>query len=99
MKFMRRQGDLLFIPIEKLPRKLKKQKDNTIALGEVTGHSHVLEEGSVFKADGEKYLEVPKDSKVVHQEHGPVSLPAGNYLVRRQREYKPAKRRAQTVVD
>ena len=78
---------------------MKKQKDNIIALGELTGHSHELTEGSVYRGNGEKYLQVPTGGEVVHQEHNPVKLPAGNYLVRQQREYKPAKMRAQAVLD
>lgn len=94
---MYRQGDLLFIPVKKIKGRL--QKDNIIALGELSGHSHVLKEGNVYKGNGEKYLEVPTPSEIVHEEHSPISLPAGNYLVKRQREYRPAEAKSKTVVD
>ena len=42
-------------------------------------------------------MELSADSAVVHQEHGRIALPAGNYLVRRQREYSP--RENQNVAD
>lgn len=94
-----RQGDLLFVAVGSVNPKAKKQKDNIIALGEVTGHTHSLEEGEVLKAGSLKYLALAKASKVVHQEHNPIELPKGNYQVLRQREYKPAKRKAVMVVD
>jgi len=34
-------------------------------------------------------MELSADTAVVHQEHGRIELPAGNYIVRRQREYHP----------
>jgi len=35
------------------------------------------------------FLEIPSGADVVHEEHGTVSLPAGNAVVLRQREYAP----------
>ena len=94
---MYRQGDLLFLPSKII--KGKKQKNNIIALGELTGHSHELVKGDVYKANGEKYLSLAEPSEVVHQEHNPVKLPAGQYLVTRQREYKPVKQISRLVND
>jgi hypothetical protein len=34
-------------------------------------------------------MELQEDTAVVHQEHGRIALPKGNYIVRRQREYHP----------
>ena len=98
---MWRQGDLLFIKVNKIYG--KKQKDKVIALGELTGHSHELTYGDVYQVGGKKkYLSLGKDDVVKHQEHNPIELPAGNYEVIRQREYKPVNRKratTRTVVD
>jgi hypothetical protein len=61
--------------------------------GEATGHSHRVEDlatAEVFQ-DGETlYLSVRAESaRIVHQEHGPITLQRGNYRVWKQREYAP----------
>ena len=95
---MWRQGDLLIEKAEKIEGKL--QKDNIVALGEMTGHSHKLEKGKVYKAKkGEKFLDLSKKSKVVHQEHKALSLKKGKYKVTRQKQYKPKKKKAVRVQD
>lgn len=41
----------------------------------------------------DRLLQLDKPAKVVHEEHGAVSLDAGTYRVRIQREYSPAELR------
>ena len=97
---MWRQGDLLFTPVKRVKGKL--QKNNIIAYGEMTGHTHQLTEGRVYNDSKkkEKYVEiVGRPTPIIHEEHKPIVLEPGKYKVTRQREYKPAKRRAQAVVD
>jgi len=88
---MFRQGDLLFIPLKEKPDFSKGKPvvrtDNVIAKGEVTGHKHRLESGEVMEYFGAEYLILPTDSQVLHEEHSALPLPAGYYLVKRQREY------------
>ncbi len=76
-----------------------------IAEGEATGHKHeILEDSAVLyealpnldhlSYDGQleetsKYLKVLSKSNVVHNEHGPILLPKGNYRIVMQREYSP----------
>jgi hypothetical protein len=64
-----------------------------LALGEVTGHCHaVVGPGDLYRpADplAPAWLHVPSGARVVHEEHGAVSLPRGWYRVVRQREYVP----------
>lgn len=64
-----------------------------LAEGEVTGHAHRLKDptsGRVFSVGSDLYLEVLADTAtIVHEEHGPVTLPRGGYAVRIQREYSP----------
>jgi hypothetical protein len=44
----------------------------------------------VFQNGDNLFLRVVADSaRIVHQEHGPISLPRGLYRVWKQREYNP----------
>lgn len=64
----------------------------TLALGEVTGHSHRISEGvaTLFAFDDKKYLEVQSELAVLtHEEHKALELPRGKYEIVIQREYKP----------
>lgn len=77
-----------------------------IAEGEATCHKHEIAEESallyesipdIYKIgydkqmeETSKYLKVLSKSKVVHNEHGTILLPKGNYKVVMQREYSPA---------
>lgn len=100
-----RQGDLFFEKIEQFPKRISLRPvitdDLILAHGEATGHAHRMESDSVLshagRTTGRQYLEVKDQAKVFHEEHDPLSLPAGKYLVRRQREYTPEKIRI--VVD
>jgi len=90
---IRRQGDVFLIATADLPRAGRVERRPILAEGEVTGHAHRLEDpasGQVFSVGSELYLEVTSDSAtIVHEEHGPVTLPRGGYAVRIQREYSP----------
>lgn len=108
---MHRQGDVLIIPVDKIPtdaKPMKREKDGsaTLALGEATGHSHRAHgDVRMFRRAAEaesiqlpRYLQVRGAPAIVlHQEHGQVDLPPGNYRVIQQREYSPEKLRR--VVD
>ena len=94
-----RQGDLLFVRQEAQPdQPLTPRQSNVIVEGEATGHAHRLASGAVLEApDGTLYLDVPHTTQVVHEEHGPITLDPGLWLVVRQREYHPEAIR--TVLD
>ena len=92
-----RQGDLLIRPVKEI--KGRKQKNNIVALGEATGHSHTLLKGDVYRSNGKKFLVPQELSKLVHDEHKPIDLPTGKYEVTRQKEYKPAKVKASPIAD
>jgi len=100
--FRARQGDVLFTKIDALPKGDRKKRENaTVAYGEVTGHSHALavadrEHAQVFEINGGLYVTVSETGAIgiggatfVHEEHGAVTLPAGNYRVDIQQEYTP----------
>ena len=83
-----RQGDILFREVSALPSTASRSAGPVLAYGERTGHSHRLAApGRVWRQDTRLYLELEQPSQVVHEEHRPVTLPAGVYEVLRQREY------------
>jgi hypothetical protein len=90
-----------------LPRgKRQKRSNATVAFGELTGHSHrlaledqdaaeVLEIGDgIFVRISRSGGSIEGGATFIHEEHGPVRLPAGNYQVTIQREYTPEKIRS-----
>ena len=96
-----RQGDVLFTMIANLPKgKQTKRADGAVAYGEVTGHSHRLavedrQTAEVLEIGDGLFVHVSGDgirlsgATFVHEEHGPVTLPPGDYRVTIQREYSP----------
>jgi hypothetical protein len=88
-----RQGDVLIAAIPSIPEQARRLPHSTLAEGEATGHTHRIDEAGgaeLFDSAGTLYLRVFADSAtVVHQEHGPIALPRGNYRVWQQREYSP----------
>jgi hypothetical protein len=94
-----RQGDLLFIQQDTRPKiDLTTRQSDVIVAGEATGHSHRLTAGTILEAPGGTlYLEITQTTQVIHEEHGPITLDPGLWLVVRQREYSPEAIR--TVLD
>ncbi len=76
-----RQGDLLLKQVTNLPKTAKKLDTLIVLRGEATGHAHRLEAGQIFSDDGLFYLALAKKSRLVHEEHSPISLPKGLYAV------------------
>jgi hypothetical protein len=81
-----------------------------LAYGEVTGHAHAIKAPSAKLYDpanppsdeaartlGERILRSRTGMKLQHEEHSEIQIPAGHWLVRRQREYSPEALR--TVAD
>lgn len=110
---MYRQGDVLILPLDEeaapaailglSPVARDARGRLVLALGEVTGHAHaVVGPGELYRsADplAPGCLHVPSGARVVHEEHGAISLPRGWYRVMRQREYVPGAFRVQVVGD
>ena len=93
-KELRRQGDILFVPVEAIPEDAKEQKDGIIARGEFTGHAHAVRPSAqvaMMVAANIAYINaMVEEAKIDHQEHNTISLPAGNfYASKRQRVYTP----------
>ena len=73
---------------------MKKKGDHVLAYGEVTGHKHAVEAVNLDNVDvyvdaegNISCVDAKTDFEVTHDEHGTITLEAGTYEVRRQREY------------
>jgi hypothetical protein len=90
---MWRHGDILIAPAPAIPEGAKRRPSGTLARGELTGHSHRIEDGDTARLwdhRTEMFLEVTAPSaRIVHQEHKPILLPQGIYRFWYQREYTP----------
>lgn len=90
-----RQGDLL---IEKVNVSVngKKVRKVTLALGEVTGHSHVMvcdrdmEVNTEDAEVAERLIHTTATATITHQEHSTITVPPGTYRITRQREWTDA---------
>lgn len=99
-----RQGDVYIETTESVPESALQIPDAILADGELTGHSHRVEDlasAAVFEDRGQLYLDVfAERARVVHEEHGPIVLLRGKYRVWRQREFDPLrKQRFRVVLD
>ncbi|MEH2074633.1 MAG: hypothetical protein V7K57_09610 [Nostoc sp.] len=88
-----RHGDVLIRYIANLPVGAQKRLGATLAHGEVTGHSHRIQQSDAVQLwvhGSELFLEVKEASAtLVHEEHRAIELPQGLYRVWKQREYRP----------
>jgi hypothetical protein len=88
-----RQGDVLIKRIKAVPQNTAKRESGILAFGEVTGHCHKVEnldQAEVLEVGTDLYLRVSEDGvRIVHDEHNPINLPAGNYEITIQREFSP----------
>ncbi|MEJ6480965.1 hypothetical protein N0Y54_06385 [Nostoc punctiforme UO1] len=88
-----RHGDVLIRHIASLPVGAQKRVGATLAHGEITGHSHRIQQSHAVQLwvhGSDLFLEVKEASTtLVHEEHRAIELPQGLYHVWRQREYRP----------
>lgn len=95
MRKMLRQGDILLVEVTTIPKDAKVEKENgnfILAEGEATGHHHQIKQAvGVLLALGvaDRFLQLQKEAKLEHEEHGEIMIPAGNWQVIRQEEYDP----------
>lgn len=91
-KLQVRQGDC-FIESAVIPKEAtatKAENGRCVLLrGEATGHHHSVSADDVemFERDGTLFLRVNTETPLEHQEHAPITLAPGEYVMRRQREY------------
>lgn len=88
-----RHGDVLIASIPNIPPRAQKHVGTTLAHGEVTGHSHRIQQSDAVQLwvhGSELFLEVKQASAtLIHEEHQTIELPQGLYRIWRQREYRP----------
>jgi hypothetical protein len=88
-----RHGDVLIACVPNLPSQASKRSGTILARGEITGHSHRVQEigaAQLYDFNLETFLEVTASiATLVHEEHKPIELPQGIYRVWMQREYTP----------
>ncbi|WP_414530924.1 hypothetical protein [Nodularia chucula] len=88
-----RHGDVLIRQISTLPAGIQKRTGATLAHGEITGHSHRIQQSQAVQLwvnGSELFLEVKAPSAtLIHEEHRAIELPQGFYRVWKQREYRP----------
>lgn len=103
------QGDVLLIQVPKAKGVTKqnrvepKQRGYVLAEGEVTGHMHVIQElegTELYQLSGDELLlHLEKESQLVHDDHKAATIPPGDYVVRKVREYDHFEEEARAVAD
>lgn len=92
---MWRHGDVFIEAVRSIPTGLEPARLPVLAEGELTGHAHRFQDPGVAaffvgSMDGERFFEIQAASAtLVHEEHGPITLPRGTYRSWIQREYHP----------
>ncbi len=73
-----RHGDLILVPCDHIPPEAKQLNTKTLALGEVTGHSHTIKgQALIYETEGpkgHKYVNAQQDVILQHQEHKPIPI-------------------------
>jgi hypothetical protein len=85
-----------------VPEDAKRMERAILAEGEVTGHFHeALGNGASMwdTGGGTAVLDAPNGAEVVHQEHGKITVPAGQYNRELVKEYDPFEEEARNVHD
>lgn len=101
-----RQGDVMLIPVSRIPKNTKPVAREggrlILAHGEITGHAHAITDERAELVTGEQAAELeamfllvdgPDPVALVHEEHGTIMVPPGKHQVRRLREYAPDQNR------
>jgi hypothetical protein len=83
---MQRQGDILVIKGVTIPEGAEQIEGRVVARGELTGHNHEVESGTLYEKDGRLYLIADITTTLRHPEHGALTLEPDQYEIRRQLE-------------
>jgi hypothetical protein len=87
-----RQGDVLIETTPEIPAGAHQLHTAVLVYGEATGHAHRVESperAEVWEVNGQLYLKVTDATRLIHDEHLPITLAPGLYHVWQQREYTP----------
>lgn len=89
-----RHGDVILKRVDKIPSgaiNVTPEKGSLVlAEGESTGHSHKFPPGigQLFKFNEKLYVEITKEAKIDHEEHGPGEVAPSFYEVPIQNEWQ-----------
>lgn len=95
------QGDVIVRAVKALPKTEKELVESGIlAYGEATGHKHqIVGPGKLYRINGELWIDASGEITVKHEEHKPITLPAGTYKVGGVKEWDHFKEEARQVAD
>ena len=88
-----RQGDVLFVARNGVPKGFNISEDDVLVKGEATGHAHRARQIQVFRNGEQMYVD--GKGQITHEEHAPLEL-EGTFEIVRQREYNPQANRLVT---
>lgn len=101
-----RHGEIMLVPVNKIPKGSVKQHKEFIIGHSETGHHHVLESATEFETTIDKndlYLRLFEPGKLVHRKatdkHRTLTIPAGLYKRYHDTEYDPFGKVIQDVAD
>lgn len=106
MKNIYRHGDISLHPVKELAGEIIKHSGSfVLALGEHTGHKHVLsvpsvDDMEVFRTpEGGYYLRLKSEGVITHEEHRKIRVAPGTYKVSNEREFDYALGEVRKVID
>jgi len=103
-----RHGDVLFKKVKSLTsdqcngEKTADDIAGVVQPGESTGHAHVIEDMTgveLLSGWRGRFVRAEKEFTIKHEEHKPLTLPAGSYRIRIAREYDYLRDAPTRVVD
>ena len=106
MNKLKHQGDVVFIPVDKMPsgKTIKHNGSDVLALGETTGHKHLItvarpDQMIITILDGNKFINLLSPAVVTHEEHGDIALAPGIYRIGAEREVDYFSMTTRNVID
>ena len=100
------QGDVLLKKIEMLPDDLTEiylNEDKILAKGEITNHAHRIKSDNKVRllrdVNGNLYLDVQKESILLHEEHGDIIISPAKYRIEIVQEYNHFLEETRKIVD
>lgn len=100
-----RHGEIILLPVNKLPKGKRSQHTNYIVGHSETGHHHVLESKTKFDIVEavQLYLDIKEPAKIVQKKsydrHKDLTIAPGKYKVIYKNEYDPFQQVIRRVVD
>lgn len=96
------QGDIILYPVSKVSGKKQEKKaiGYVLSEGETVGHFHKIEdEIDLLISESGMFVSSKESFTLTHEEHGSITVPAGNYEVRHVQEYDHFAEEARPVID